>query len=66
MVSVFRLYLKILEVMNMHEKALEELEKRSNNIVDERERMRLQLHFNKILGNTEKQNILYKQAIRIE
>ena len=62
-VPVFRLYLEVLELMGQHQSALEELDNPKNIIIDERERLRLKLHYLKILGNVEQSNILYKQAI---
>ena len=64
--SVFRLYLEVLELMGLNEKALEQLEDPKNVIIDDRERLRLKIHYHKLLGNTEKCNVLYKQALIAE
>jgi len=64
--SVFRLYLEVLELMGMYEKAVEELGDPKNVIIDDRERLRMKIHYHNLLGNTDKCNILYKQALIAE
>jgi len=64
--EVFRLYLEVLELMGMYEKAVEELGDPKNVIIDDRERLRMKIHYHNLLGNTDKCNILYKQALIAE
>ena len=52
--------------MGMYEKAVEELGDPKNVIIDDRERLRMKIHYHNLLGNTDKCNILYKQALIAE